>query len=63
MILQAGASATLSLYEDMGKDVDSVRQHYILKTGLIMLGIALLGAIASIAVGFYRGEGSGRIGS
>lgn len=62
MILQAGASATLSLYEDMGKDVDSVRQHYILKTGLIMLGIALLGAIASIAVGFIAAKVAAGLG-
>ena len=62
MIIQAGASATLSLYEDMGKDVDSVRQHYILKTGLIMLGIALLGAIASIAVGFIAAKVAAGLG-
>ncbi len=62
MILQAGASATLALYEDMGMDVDGVRQRYILKTGLIMLGIALLGAIASIAVGFIAAKVAAGLG-
>ena len=52
MLVQAGANATLSLYEDMGVDLEKVRSDYILKTGMIMLGITLLGAMASIAVGF-----------
>jgi len=52
MLVQAGANSTLMLYEDMGVDLDEVRSDYILKTGLIMLGITLLGAMASIAVGF-----------
>jgi ATP-binding cassette subfamily B protein len=51
-IIQAGAALTLSLYDDMGFDVDGIRSKYILMTGLIMLGITLLGAIASILVGF-----------
>lgn len=52
MLVQAGANATLALYEDMGVDLEKVRSDYILKTGMIMLGITLLGAMASIAVGF-----------
>ncbi|MBI9015433.1 MAG: ABC transporter ATP-binding protein [Clostridiales bacterium] len=52
MLVQAGANSTLMLYEDMGVDLDKVRSDYIMKTGLIMLGITLLGAMASIAVGF-----------
>lgn len=52
MIVQAGSNATLSIYEDLGADLDAIRSNYILMTGLIMLGLTLLGAIASISVGF-----------
>ncbi len=62
MILQAGANATIGLYEEMGFDVDKVRQNYILMTGLIMLGITLLGAIASIAVGFIAAKVAAGLG-
>lgn len=62
MILQAGANATLTLYEEMGLDVDQVRQKYILKIGLIMLGITMLGAIASISVGFIASKVAAGLG-
>jgi len=52
MMLQAGANATLQLYDELGLDLDEVRTNYILKTGLLMLGITLVGALASIAVGY-----------
>lgn len=56
MLIQAAANVTLTLYEDMGVDLDDVRSDYIIKTGVIMLGITLLGAIASIAVGFLAAK-------
>jgi ATP-binding cassette subfamily B protein len=62
MILQAGANATITLYEEMGLDIDQVRQNYILMTGLIMLGITLLGAIASISVGFIASKVAAGLG-
>ncbi|BES64535.1 ABC transporter ATP-binding protein [Gottschalkiaceae bacterium SANA] len=62
MILQAGANATITLYQEMGLDVDQVRQNYILMTGLIMLGITLLGAIASISVGFIASKVAAGLG-
>lgn len=52
MLVQAGANATLQIYEDLGADLDKIRSNYILMTGLMMLGLTLLGAIASILVGF-----------
>lgn len=52
MLVQAGAAVTLTLYEDMGVDLDEVRSDYILKMGMMMIAITLLGALASIAVGF-----------
>ena len=52
MLKQAGAAATLNLYGEMGLDTDKMRSDYILRTGMVMLLITLLGAMASIAVGF-----------
>ena len=51
IVLQAANTATLSLYDTMGLDLDSLRSHYIIQIGLIMLGFTLLGAMASILVG------------
>jgi len=62
MILQAGSAAKLTIYENMGADVDKIRTNYILMTGLIMLGIALLGAIASILVGFLAARVAAGLG-
>lgn len=62
MLLQAGSSATLVLYEDMGADIESMRQNYILKIGAIMLGITVLGALASIAVGFIAARIAAALG-
>jgi len=62
MLFQAGTHATLSLYEKMGVDVDKMRQDYIIHTGLIMLGITILGAIASISVGFIAAKVAAGLG-
>jgi len=62
MVVQAGANATLFLYENMGVDLDDVRSDYILRTGLIMLGITLLGALASIAVGYIAAKVAAGLG-
>ena len=51
IVLQAANTATLSIYDTMGLDLDSLRSHYIIQIGLIMLGFTLLGAMASILVG------------
>lgn len=51
IVLQAANAATLSIYQTMGLDLDSLRSHYIIQIGLIMLGFTLLGAMASILVG------------
>lgn len=62
MLLQAGASVTLKLYEDMGVDINKIRSSYILMIGLAMLGITLLGAVASIAVGFIASRVAAGLG-
>ena len=37
----------------LGADIDKVQTDYIFKTGLKMLGIALLGTVAAISVAFF----------
>ena len=39
-------------YEELGMDTDQIQTHYILKTGTKMIGLALLGMLSSITVGF-----------
>ncbi len=42
-----------SFYKELGVDTEAIRNTYILKTGAIMLLVTLLGALATIAVGFF----------
>ena len=41
-----------SVYHELGVNTDKIQIQYILHTGLKMLGLALLGMVASITVGF-----------
>lgn len=41
-----------SAYQELGVNTDKIQIQYILHTGLKMLGLALLGMVASITVGF-----------
>lgn len=54
------ASAALlsvkSEYQALGMNTDSIQINYILQAGLKMLGIALIGAICAIAVGFLSSK-------
>lgn len=47
---QLGIHLTKSFYDELGLDVAKTQNSYIIKTGLIMLGIALIGGIATILV-------------
>lgn len=52
LTVQAGATAVKSYYERLGANTEGMQTSYILRLGAIMMGITLLGAIASIAVGY-----------
>lgn len=62
MLEQAGARGVLQLYASMGADPDKIRSSYILGIGLVMIGIALLGAAASILVGFIAARVAAGVG-
>lgn len=50
--LQTGATFVKSFYQELGVDTDSIQSRYIIKAGLLMLLIALLGGVATVVVGF-----------
>ena len=50
---QVGATFTKLFYKELGVDLDATQMHYIVMKGLEMLGIALLGVLAAVLVGFF----------
>ena len=49
----AAGNGVKAEYKKLGADIDKVQTDYIFKTGLKMLGIALLGTVAAISVAFF----------
>lgn len=50
---QVGATFTKLFYKELGVDLDTKQVRYIVMKGLEMLGIALLGVLAAVLVGFF----------
>lgn len=50
---QVGATFTKLFYKKLGVDLDAKQVRYIVIKGLEMLGIALLGVLAAVLVGFF----------
>lgn len=50
---QVGATFTKLFNKELGVDLDAKQMHYIVMKGLEMLGIALLGVLAAVLVGFF----------
>ena len=50
---QVGATFTKLFYKELGVDLDEKQVRYIVIKGLEMLGIALLGVLAAVLVGFF----------
>ena len=49
----AAGNGVKAEYKKLGADIDKIQTDYIFKTGLKMLGIALLGTVAAILVAFF----------
>lgn len=62
MVNQSAISYIKSEYESIGIDMEDTQTKYVLSTGGKMLGIALLGMIASILVGFLASRVSASLG-
>lgn len=50
---QVGATFTKLFYKELGVDLDAKQVRYIVMKGFEMLGIALLGVLAAVLVGFF----------
>lgn len=55
---QVGATFTKLFYKELGVDLDAKQVRYIVIKGLEMLGIALLGVLAAVLVGFFASRNS-----
>ncbi len=59
---QQAIEAAKSEYELLGYDLSSMQMSYLLRTGASMLGLAALGMLASIAVGYLASRTGAKIG-
>ena len=62
MISQGAVSFVKSEYEKIGIDTGNLQTKYIINTGLIMIGITILGFIAAILVGFLASRVGASLG-
>ena len=49
-------------YEAMGENLDSIQMKYLLRTGLLMLGLALIGMMAAVCVTFLAARVAAALG-
>ncbi len=61
-IVQAATRAVKAEYEALGMDTAKIQNRYILRTGGLMLLIALISAIATITVGFFAARIASGVG-
>ena len=59
---QVGVTLTRLFYQELGWDMEAIQSQYIVNRGLQMLGIALLGAIATALVGFFSARMAASVG-
>ena len=52
LLKQMGVAGVKVYYQELGMDTDKIQSSYIIKTGMIMLLITLIGAVATILVSF-----------
>lgn len=62
MLLQMGAQASSKYVETLGADLETIQRNYILMAGLKMLGVAFIGAVASILVGLIAARVAAGLG-
>jgi len=62
MIRQTAVVAVRTEYEALGVDIVGLQTSYILQVGVIMLGITLLSAVATISVGYLSARTAAGVG-
>ncbi|MGI5971708.1 MAG: ABC transporter ATP-binding protein [Oscillospiraceae bacterium] len=53
LLRQGGITLTKAFYEELGADVGAIQTGYIIRIGVFMLGIALLGGFANVMVSLF----------
>lgn len=56
MIIQAAAASVKAEYEALGMDTEKIQNKYIINTGIIMLLISFISAVAIVIVGFLSSK-------
>lgn len=62
IIEQAAITATKDEYKQIGMNLDKIQNDYILKTGIQMLGIALISMIAAVLIMFLSSKVAAKLG-
>lgn len=62
IIEQAAITATKEEYKQIGMNLDKIQNNYILKTGLQMLGIALISMISAVSIMFLSSKVAAKLG-
>lgn len=62
MVNQSAVGYVKAEYKAIGMNVDKVQTNYIFKTGAIMLGIALISMMATVAVGYLGARVAAKLG-
>ncbi|MBQ6632560.1 MAG: ABC transporter ATP-binding protein [Romboutsia sp.] len=63
MLTQSSIYAVKNEYEAIGIDIGNLQNNYIFKSGAIMLGVALISLVATIAVGFIGSRVAAGVGT
>lgn len=62
MVTQGAIGYVKGEYKAMGINVDKLQTNYIFKTGAIMLGVALISMLATVAVGYLGARVAAKLG-
>ena len=63
LIAQQGLAAARAEYEQLGYDLDAMQMDYLAATGAKMLGLAALGMVIAVIVGFIASRTAAKIGA
>ena len=62
LIAQQGLAAARAEYEQLGYDLDTMQMDYLVATGAKMLGLAALGMVIAVMVGFLASRTAAKVG-
>ena len=62
LIEQQGIAAARAEYEDLGYNLSDLQMGFLLRTGALMMGLAALGMVVAVAVGFIASRTAAKVG-